>query len=102
MRIDIPTEVFWKLTPKTIQVYFRADEAKQKKRVQELWLAGAYVRAANISSFQFDEKRKPPEYPKMPYSEEVEEELVKDEKWLEMQRKRAYNHFASLLTKMSK
>lgn len=54
---------------------------------------------AVASSFQFDKNKKPPEYPKMPFKEEVDELLAQDEKWLKKEREKAYSHFKNILSR---
>nr|DAK85906.1 MAG TPA: hypothetical protein [Caudoviricetes sp.] len=56
------------------------------------------MRWAIASTLSFS-KQKPPEYPEMPFQEEVDEELAHDEKWLQEQRLRAWNHFVTILSK---
>lgn len=51
---------------------------------------------AIASTLQFS-KQKPPPYPEMPFKEDDEQELAKDENWLKAQRLRAFNHFATIL-----
>ena len=47
-------------------------------------------------------KGKPPQYPEMPFKEEDEQELVKDEKWLQAQRLKAFEHFKAILGRNKK
>ena len=101
MVIGIDDSVFWHLTPKTIQIYFKAYNKRRKIQVQDIWLQGNYFRSAIISSLQFS-KQKPPEYPEMPYREELEQELVQDEEWVKKERQKAFNHFSMLLSKHKK
>lgn len=92
---------FWKLTPKTIQVYFRAYEERRKTAIQDIWLQGYYTRWAIASTLSFG-KQKPPEYPEMPFMEKAEEELAHDEEWVQRERIKAWNHFAAILSKNKK
>lgn len=39
------------------------------------------------------------DYPEMPFKDEMEEEMAKDEKWLQAERQRAFNHFYAILNK---
>lgn len=96
--VGIPENVFWGLTPKTIQVYFRAYKKKREIAIQDIWLQGSYVRQAIISSLSFSDKN-PPDYPEMPFAENAEEELAQDEKWAEAQRARLYSYFSEILSK---
>lgn len=86
---------FWELTPKTIQPHMKAYRKKRELAQQDIWLIGLRVREAIISSISFG-KEKPPAYPKMPFTEDIEEELVKDEKWVERQRAKTYTQFMAL------
>lgn len=94
----IDDNVFWHLTPKTIQVYFKAYNKRRQIAIQDLWLQGRYFACAIASTLQFG-KQKPPEYPPMPYEEENEKELANDEEWVKAQRARAWQHFVTLLSK---
>lgn len=67
----IDDNVFWHLTPKTIQVYFKAYNKRRQTAIQDLWLQGKYFACAIASTISFS-KQRPPEYPPMPYEEEVE------------------------------
>lgn len=91
---------FWQLTPKTIQVYFRAYERREQLATQKLWLQGQYFRWAIASTISFD--KKPADYPEMPFKEEFEKEQANDEEWLKVQRARAWEHFATILSKHKK
>lgn len=86
--MGIDDNVFWKLTPKTIQVYFRAYEKRRKIAEQDMWLQGLYYRHAR------QEK-----YPEMPYANEIGNEAVQDERWAEVQRHRMLNKFMAILGK---
>lgn len=92
--VGIDEDKFWELTPKTIQVYFRAYEKKRKIQLQDIWLQGKYFMCAIGSAF--DKKNK---YPEMPYKEEEEKELSNDNEWLERQRVRAMQSFMAILNK---
>lgn len=63
-----------------------------------MWKQGQYFAKAIQSTIYFG-KGTPPEYPQMPFEEENDEELAKDDKWLESERLRAYNHFMAILNK---
>lgn len=95
LSMGIDENRFWELTPKTIQPYFKAYKKIRERQQQDIWLIGFRVREALISSFKFG-KENPPPYPKMPFTENIEDELVKDEKWVEQQRAKAYAHFMAL------
>lgn len=75
---------------------------------QLAWLQGAYFKQALQSSILIcgladrQVANKMSKYPEMPYKEEVEKSQAQDEKWLQMQRQRAFAHFANMLSSMSK
>lgn len=75
---------------------------------QLAWLQGAYFKQALQSSVVIcglaDRQviNKMPKYPDIPYKDEVEKSRSQDEKWLQMQRQRAFAHFANMLSSMSK
>lgn len=75
---------------------------------QLAWLQGAYFKQALQSSVMIcglaDRQviNKMPKYPDIPYKDEVEKSQAQDEKWLQMQRQRAFAHFANMLSSMSK
>lgn len=98
MVVGIEDGVFWHLTPKTIQIYFKAYRERRKVAIQDIWLQGKYMACAIASTLQFS-KQKPPPYPEMPFKDEMEEEMAKDEKWLQAERQRAFNHFYAILNK---
>lgn len=56
---------------------------------------------AIASTLQFS-KQKPPPYPDMPFKEEEEQELAKDNNWLQAQRLKAFEHFKAILSKNNK
>lgn len=56
---------------------------------------------AIASTLQFS-KQKPPPYPEMPFKDEDEQELVKDEEWLQAQRLKAFEHFKAILGRNKK
>lgn len=99
--VDIPPNIFWGLTPKTIQVYFRAYNQKRKTIIQDIWLQGSYMRQAIISSLSFSNK-KPPDYPEMPFKDEADENAEQDEEWVKAQRAKVWNYFNSILSRSKK
>lgn len=70
---------FWNLTPKTIQVFFRAFEDKRKRDLEMAWLQGLYFKQALQSSVMVcgladkNVVRNMPQYPKSPLEEEKEQ-----------------------------
>lgn len=98
MIVGIEDSVFWHLTPKTIQIYFKAYNKRRQTQIQDLWLQGKYFSCAIASTLQFS-KQKPPEYPEMPYQDEDNEQLAQNEDWVKAQRQIAYDHFVKILSK---
>lgn len=96
--VGIEDSVFWHLTPKTIQIYFKAYNKRRQTQIQDLWLQGKYFGCAIASTLQFS-KQKPPEYPEMPYQDEDNEQLAQNEDWVKAQRQIAYDHFVRILSK---
>ena len=101
MVVGIDDSVFWHLTPKTIQVYFKAYRERRKVEIQDIWLQGKYMACAIASTLQFS-KQTPPPYPEMPFKEEDEQELTKDENWRQAQRLKACEQFKAILGKKKK
>lgn len=85
-------DIFWKQTPKTIQIYFEADKIKQQKRAQELWLLGAYFKQALSSTILVagladkGTANRMPKYPKCPYEDKEEMVLTEEQKQYERMR----------------
>lgn len=96
--VGIDDNVFWHLTPKTIQIYFKAYNKRQQTQIQDLWLQGKYFACAIASTISFS-KQRPPEYPEMPYQNEDNEQLAQNEDWVKAQRQRAYDNFVRILSK---
>lgn len=102
MVVGIDDSVFWHLTPKTIQVYFKAYRERRKVTMQDMWSLGAYFRRALMSTPVIMGSGKTVDYPEMPFKEEDEQELAKDENWLQAQRLKAFEHFKAILGKNKK
>lgn len=100
MVIGIDENRFWELTPKTIRIYFKAYEEKQKNKIRDMWQMGSYVACAIASIPTFG--RKAIKYPNMPFENEYKEQLSQDENWVKQERQRAYNHFMIILGGKSK
>lgn len=98
--IDMSPELFWTLSPRRLKVYFDANEKKRKTHLQDIWLQGKLVRDAILSTVYFGTGQAP-EFPQMPFKDEIEEDLAKDEEWLAIERARAYNNFLKILNKNS-
>lgn len=76
---------FWKMTPKDIEIDFRAYQNKINNQLQMAWINGLYVKAALNSTILMcglaDKKvlSNLPDYPEMPNVNEQEEELTEEE-----------------------
>lgn len=103
LAIGMPEEVFWKKTPKTLEIYFKAyakkQEREQKRWSQQMWEMGIYVKwAIQTSVFPaglYDGKHKLPDYPKCPYLEDENKPDGHDKQWVENERLRCYAYFKS-------
>lgn len=96
--IGVPEDIFWKQTPITIQLYFKADKAKQQRNIQMAWLQGIYVKRALQSTILAaalaDDKvaKNMPKYPECPYNEqESSVELTEEQK--QKERDRLYMYY---------
>ncbi|MEG2717390.1 MAG: hypothetical protein RR961_08630 [Eubacterium sp.] len=69
MRIGVPYELFWTLSPSKLKPFIKANEDRisEKNRIDNInaWRQGLYIREAIASCI--DKKAK---YPKMPFGEE--------------------------------
>lgn len=85
------------MTPRSIQIDFKAYEKRQKNEVQMIWLQGLYFRSALSSTpvAMGMAKGELPKYAKMPYEEEQKEEM--NEETLQKQREMAFYGFVSLI-----
>lgn len=69
MAIGVPYDVFWHLTPKKLESFYKADEIKRKRRDEEAWLQGMYFVSAlnctvgNMFSGKTSQKQKYVEKP---------------------------------------
>lgn len=67
---------FWKLTPKTIEIDFKAYKLRQENEMKMIWLQGLYFKTAIQSSVVIcglaDKKiiKQMPKYPEMPKTED--------------------------------
>lgn len=77
-------QVFWTQTPKTIKIYWEAEQKKKELKEQEIWLLGQYIRNAissvplNVAGFIQKEKQLA-KYPECPYLPKIEN-IYSDEK----------------------
>lgn len=103
LSIGISEDVFWKQSPKSIKLYFKAyqmaKEREWKETEQKAWLMGVYVKQAIATSVfaagLYDGKHKLPDYPQCPHTNFENNSNEMSEKELEAQRLRAYAYFKS-------
>lgn len=85
-------DIFWKQTPKTILIYFEADKERQQRRMQEIWLMGAYFKQALASTILVagladkNTSSRMPKYPQCPYEKAEEREWTEEQKTYERMR----------------
>ena len=104
LAIGISEEVFWKQTPRTLAIYFKAYNLKQEREFkrwsQQSWEIGLRVKQALDTSVLavglWDGKHKPSEYPKCPYIEIENNPSEMTEEQIKAERLRAYNFLKSL------
>lgn len=71
-------QVFWTQTPKTIKIYWEAEQKKRENEEQKMWLMGQYVKIAiessvsNCAGMTDYKKFKLPQYPECPHLLKVE------------------------------
>jgi len=108
MSIGMSYDEFWNQDVLMAKAYRKANELRDKKRNQELWLQGMYIYEAlcNVSPlFRFNMKKgqiKPEPYPKEPYpitAIEVKEREERDRRIKEEQLKA---EFAAFIERMRK
>lgn len=98
LAIGVPESVFWKKTPRTLQVYFKAQNKKDERAVQMMWKMGDYIRTVLqttpvILGFA---NGKLPDYPDCPNFEVENNPKELNEQWVQNERLRAYAFFKSL------
>jgi hypothetical protein len=83
--IGLSEDIFWKQTPKTILIYFEAEEERRKMRMQEIWSVGAIVKSAlssTILAATLADKNTAshlPKFPECPYKEDRNIELTEEQ-----------------------
>ena len=101
--IGVSEDVFWKQTPKTLQLYVKAynqrREAEDKRMLQMLWKMGDYMRVAmssivvpiglvdNINNLQ--------KYPECPFAKDENNSNEMSEQQIQNERLRCYMFFKS-------
>lgn len=96
LQIGVPEDVFWKKTPKTLQVYFKAyrkrKEEEAKRWSQKMWEMGQYVRMAIANTVVvaglYNGKHMSDNYPKCPYIEIENNPGEHSEQWVENEKLR--------------
>lgn len=96
MAIGVPYDVFWHLTPKKLESFYKADEIKRKRRDEEAWFQGMYFASAINSTIcnAFREKGKLEKYIETPFlqdlgmseeernEKELQKMLLAEEMWI--------------------
>lgn len=97
-------ETFWKLTPKTIEIDFKAYKMKYEMQLKMAWVQGLYIKQAIQSSVMVctladkQNVKKMPKYPDEPKSEQdltpenidAQKQLIiaKMDKWVRLNNKK--------------
>ena len=98
LSIGISEDVFWKLNPNTIEIYFEAFEIQEKRRIQNHYIAAYYIKSALESSVLFtvqpskkEDFKKIPKFIDMPFKDELKpKKLTEEEKDAEIKRAELY------------
>ena len=75
---------YWFEDPKLINIYIKAEEIRQRKRNNELWLQGAYIYQAigslapMLNPFSKDHKAKPYLKSPIPLTEEERDDIERE------------------------
>lgn len=100
--MDIPEEVFWQKTPKTLAIYLKAYEKKKeyeaKRWSQQAWEIGAFVLNAlnsTVVSVGLWNGKKPPKYVDCPHTNFENNPNEKNEQWVKNERLRLYAYLKS-------
>lgn len=90
LAIGVPYKLFWHLTPKKLNAFYKAYKIKQEMRDYDMWRMGQYVAealgATVCNAFLWKKKGdKPNTYPDKPYSAQIgnakgNNELTEEEK----------------------
>ena len=103
LSIGIPEDVFWKKTPKSLAIYFKAyrkrKEDEAKRWSQQAWEMGMYVKAAIATTVVpaglYDGKHRLSDYPQCPHIKVENNPDEQDEQWVKNERLRCYAYFKS-------
>lgn len=107
MSIGMSYEAFWNEDVSMVEAYRKANELRDKRRNQELWLQGAYFYDALCAAsplFRFSTKKtiKPEPYTEEPYpitAVEVREREERERRAKEVRLKAAFAEFAEAMRK---
>jgi len=84
LSIGMSYDQYWKEDPKLINAYIQAEEIRQRKRNNEMWLQGAYIYHAIgslspvLNPFSKDHKAKPYLKQPIPITEEEREQIQRE------------------------
>lgn len=108
MSIGMTYDEFWNQDVRLVEVYRKAQELREKRRNQELWLQGMYVYEALCDAspmFRFSMKRgtiKPEPYVKEPYPITAAEVREREEREARIKEERLKAEFAYFVEQMQK
>ena len=108
MSIGMTYDEFWNKDVRLVEVYRKAQELREKRRNQELWLQGMYVYEALCDAsplFRFSMKRgtiKPEPYVKEPYPITAAEVREREEREARLKEERLKAEFAYFVEQMQK
>lgn len=108
MSIGMTYDEFWNQDVRLVEAYRKAQELREKRRNQELWLQGMYVYEALCDAsplFRFSMKRgtiKPEPYVKEPYPITAAEVREREEREARIQEERLKAEFALFVEQMQR
>lgn len=106
MSIGMTYDEFWNQDVCLVRVYLKANELREKRKNQELWLQGMYIYEAlcDVSPlFRISMKKgiiKPEPYVKEPYPITAEEVRVREERESRLKEERLKAEFAQFVANM--
>lgn len=100
LEYGMSADEYWFGDPNMLFAFQKAYQEKEKLKIKGYWLQGQYVACAIKSTISFSGKTVP--YPDAPFGDEDEQELAKDDNWLQAQRLKAFEHFKAILGKNKK
>lgn len=80
--LGVPYDVFWHLTPKKLESFYKADEIKRQRRDEENWILGRYVLSAVSVAIEHNlaGKNAKTKYIENPFLQELEIGLTEEER----------------------